>query len=165
MNFYWRYLLNRLLTFIILSATTSTLWATTPSEILTTFKEQASASPDFKEFSIERGATFFKTKPEGADVSCSSCHSENPAAFGKHADTNKEILPLAPAANPDRFTNMAKVEKWYKRNCHDVLERECTAQEKGDVLMYLINVQEEVAHVKMKSPSKKRIPASKKAKH
>jgi len=47
------------------------------------------------------------------------------------------ISPLAPAANPQRFTDSRKVEKWFRRNCGDVLDRECTAQEKADVLAWL----------------------------
>lgn len=60
--------------------------------------------------------------------------------MGKHSVTGKPIDPLAPAANPERFTNPAKVEKWFKRNCKDVLKRECTPQEKGDVLTYLLSI-------------------------
>jgi hypothetical protein len=30
------------------------------------------------------------------------------------------------------------VEKWFKRNCNDVVGRACTAQEKGDVLAYVM---------------------------
>ncbi|NNM69338.1 MAG: DUF1924 domain-containing protein, partial [Gallionella sp.] len=72
--------------------------------------------------------------------SCASCHTDNPAAQGKHAKTEKIIKPMAPAANPGRFTDAAKVAKWFKRNCNDVLERECSAQEKGDVMTYLMGV-------------------------
>jgi cobalamin biosynthesis protein CbiG len=43
-------------------------------------------------------------------------------------------------ANPARFIDDTKVEKWYKRNCNDVLGRECTAQEKADLLSWLITV-------------------------
>ena len=50
------------------------------------------------------------------------------------------IRALAPAANAQRFTDAAKVEKWFKRNCNEVLERACTAQEKGDVLAYLMSL-------------------------
>ena len=46
--------------------------------------------------------------------------------------------PLAPFANPERFTRPEKVAKWFKRNCRDVLARECTAQEKGDVLAFVM---------------------------
>ncbi len=35
------------------------------------------------------------------------------------------------------FTDTAKVDKWFRRNCNDVLSRECTAMEKADVWAYL----------------------------
>lgn len=89
--------------------------------------------------SAARGAEFFKAR-HGQEWSCSSCHTNNPAADGKHATTAKPIAPLAPAANAERFTRADKVDKWFKRNCKDVLARECTAAEKGDVLAYLIAV-------------------------
>jgi hypothetical protein len=44
-----------------------------------------------------------------------------------HARTNVN----ATAANKARLADPAKVEKWFKRNCQDVLERACTAQEQG----------------------------------
>ena len=93
-------------------------------------------TPAFAGFSAERGARFFQST-HGNDWSCATCHTANPAAAGKHAKTGKTILPLAPAANPERFTDLAVAEKWFRRNCNDVLGRLCTAQEKGDVLAYL----------------------------
>ena len=45
--------------------------------------------------------------------------------------------PVGPAFNPKAFTDTAKVDKWFRRNCNDVLSRECTAIEKADVLAYL----------------------------
>lgn len=86
--------------------------------------------------STERGKTFF-TSRHGGDLSCASCHGTPPTAQGKHASTGKLIEPLAPAINPARFTDTAKVNKWFTRNCKDVLSRECTASEKADVLAYL----------------------------
>ena len=114
-------------------------FAVTPVEVLDTFKAEASAAPGFQGFSAADGERFFKTKQKH-DLSCSSCHTDNPAAEGKHAETDKLIKPLAPAANDERFTDMKKVAKWFKRNCNDVLDRECTAQEKGNVLSYLLTV-------------------------
>jgi len=32
------------------------------------------------------------------------------------------------------------VAKWFRRNCKTVLGRECTAQEKGDILTYLSSI-------------------------
>ncbi|MCK9395199.1 MAG: DUF1924 domain-containing protein [Methylobacter sp.] len=109
-----------------------------PQDFLAAFAAQAKNDKDFSGFSASRGEQFFKSRHDG-DWSCSSCHTDNPAMTGKHIVTQKTIEPLAPSANPKRFTYAAKVEKWFKRNCKDVLKRECTAQEKGDVLTYLLS--------------------------
>ncbi len=73
-------------------------------------------------------------------MSCAACHSDNPKATGKHIKTGKAIEALAPAANPQRLSDPAKVEKWFKRNCNDVLQRACTAREKGDFVAWLVSV-------------------------
>jgi hypothetical protein len=114
--------------------------AETPANILAGFEQQArQGSPDFKGFSSARGGQFFKSI-HGNDWSCATCHTEHPIGPGKHAKTGKVIQPLAPAANAKRFSDPAKVEKWFKRNCNDVLARSCTALEKGDVLTYLLSL-------------------------
>lgn len=113
--------------------------AETPNEILAAIQKEAFGTPGFQGFSAERGERFFKAK-HGGEWSCSSCHTDNPAAPGKHAKTGKVIEPLAPSANAERFTSPKKAEKWFKRNCNDVLDRVCTPQEKGDVLAYLLTV-------------------------
>lgn len=114
--------------------------AQTPDEILAAIKNEAKSSNSFfKEFSADRGASFFKQK-HANESSCATCHTDNPAVSGKHAKTGKIIKALAPAANTERFTDPAKVNKWFRRNCNDVLDRLCTPQEKGDVLTYLLTV-------------------------
>ncbi len=113
--------------------------AETPSQILTSMASSAKAVGGYKGFSAVSGEQFFKSK-HGGELSCSACHTDNPAAMGKHVKTSKAIQPLAPSANAERFTDPTKVEKWFKRNCHDVLARVCTPQEKGDVLAYLLTV-------------------------
>ncbi|MDH5694219.1 MAG: DUF1924 domain-containing protein [Gammaproteobacteria bacterium] len=82
---------------------------------------------------------FPDTENPGKVRNCSTCHGEDLTKPGKHAKTGKKIDPLAPSANKERFTDAKFVEKWFKRNCKWVLDRECTAQEKGDFLMYLRN--------------------------
>ena len=114
--------------------------ADTPTSLQAQFASEAKAAdPRFAGFSAERGRSFFASR-HGGDWSCTTCHTDNPAAGGTHKVTSKPIEPLAPAANPERFTRADKVEKWFKRNCNDVLKRACTAQEKGDVLAYLLTV-------------------------
>lgn len=85
----------------------------------------------------DNGRNFFLAT-HGREWSCSSCHTERPTATGRHAGTGKPIEPLAPSANAERFSNDRKVDKWFRRNCNDVLGRACSAQEKADVVAFLI---------------------------
>ena len=87
----------------------------------------------------ERGQAFF-TARHGNELSCASCHGAPPTAAARHASTGKPIAALAPAFNAERFTDTAKVDKWFKRNCKDVLSRECSAAEKADLLAYLVGL-------------------------
>ncbi len=117
---------------IALSLAASVAQAETPRDFLTRFEKEAGAAA-----SAERGGRFF-TSRHGSEWSCSSCHTERPTQGGRHAKTEKDIQPLAPAANAARFTDAAKVDKWFRRNCNDVANRVCTAQEKADVLAWLL---------------------------
>ncbi len=135
-----QYLVSSLVALVIsIGLFTSPVIAETPESYLATLKAEASATPGYTEFSAQRGAEFFKVK-HGGDWSCSSCHTEDPTAKGKHAKSDKLIKPLSPSANPERFTKLKKIKKWFRRNCNDVLDRECTAQEKGDFLAYLLTI-------------------------
>lgn len=109
--------------------------AATPSEQRAGYSAQAGLTAN-----AVRGQTFFTSK-HGQEWSCASCHGASPTAQGRHASTGKLIAPLAPAFNPERFTDTAKTEKWFRRNCNDVLGRECTAGEKADVLSWLLTLQ------------------------
>jgi len=109
--------------------------AATPAEILSGYSAQAGSTP-----SPARGEQLF-TAGHGREWRCASCHGAVPTQPGKHAATGKPIGPLAPAFNPERFTDSAKVEKWFRRNCRDVVGRECSAGEKADVLSWLMTLQ------------------------
>ena len=109
------------------------VFSANPQELLKGYEDQAAkASPT-------RGEQFFNTK-HGKEWSCASCHENPPNHATKHIVTGKVIKPLTPNSNPERFVDQAKAEKWFKRNCIDVLARECTAQEKADVLSWLLTV-------------------------
>lgn len=109
-------------------------YAATPAELLSGYTAQAGspAAP-------ARGQQFFTTR-HGREWSCASCHGNVPTQGGKHASTGKSISALAPAFNAERFTDPAKTEKWFRRNCNDVLGRECSAAEKADVLSWLMTL-------------------------
>jgi len=89
-----------------------------------------------------RGAEFFARKFNISEKmpACATCHTDNPAQPGRHAITGKTIKPLAPVANAERLSDPAKVEKWFTRNCKEVVGRECNAGEKADFIAYLAEV-------------------------
>lgn len=125
-------------TLLTMSATAAP--AITPHDMLAGWEAAARAQEArFAGFSPQRGQAFFNAK-HGADWSCASCHTGNPMQPGDHARTHKSIAPLAPAGDERRFTDAAKVDKWFTRNCKDVLGRACTTQEQGDVLAYLLTL-------------------------
>ncbi len=105
--------------------------AATPAELLAGYAREAAAAPD-----PARGQQFFTTR-HGREWNCASCHGATPTQEGRHASTGKAIGALAPAFNARRFTDAAKTEKWFRRNCNDVVGRECTAAEKADLLAWL----------------------------
>lgn len=108
--------------------------AETPAQLLANYQQQSGTTP-----SEQRGQQFF-TEKHGGDWSCSSCHGNPPVSEGKHAVTGKRIAPMAPSVHAERFSDPAKVEKWFKRNCGDVVNRACTPAEKADVLAWLISL-------------------------
>ena len=124
---------KKLLVGLILLSFIGVAVSVTPQELLKGYEAQSGrASP-------VRGEQFFNAK-HGQEWSCTSCHENPPNHDTKHIITGKVIKPLSPNANPERFSDQAKVEKWFKRNCNDVLGHECTAQEKADVLSWLMSV-------------------------
>lgn len=69
--------------------------------------------------------------------SCTSCHGSDLSTQGKHIKTGKAIKPLAPSTNANSLTDVRKINKWFLRNCKWTLDRECSAQEKADLLSFI----------------------------
>jgi hypothetical protein len=95
-----------------------------------------------KDFSAANGDRLWhQSHPDpdnaGKTRSCTTCHGDDLRVKGKHVRTGKVIEPMAPSVNKDRLTDPKFIEKWFRRNCKWVLNRECTPQEKGDLLTYL----------------------------
>jgi cytochrome c peroxidase len=136
----------------------------TPESLLQLYAGLARQSdPAFAGFSAERGKALYQTPVLGpnGEHACQNCHSPDPRETvfghsgairaecsachiggmgkpGERARIRRDIKPLAPAANPARFTDAGKVELWFDVNCFYVLGRACSAQEKGDFLTYLL---------------------------
>jgi len=104
--------------------------------------EAKSQNSAFSGFSYKRGEEIFTSKhigKKGKLISCTSCHTTDLTRKGENISTGKVIEPLSPLANPKRFSKVKEVKKWLRRNFRDVYKREGTAQEKGDVITYIIN--------------------------
>jgi len=128
----------RLVVLVLFALPAVSARAVTPDVLLRDYAAAAAPAPGAQGFSADRGRALYERK--GKDWSCSSCHTADARRAGEHAVTGKVIRPLAPSANPERFTDAAKVEKWFRRNCRDVLGRECTPREKGDFITWLTSL-------------------------
>jgi len=116
--------------------------AATPNAILAGYSDEAArqnprfqTSPELGEHLYTRR---FKTSVEMP--SCRSCHGDDPSLGGSHVLTGEAIRPLAPVANAERFRDPAKVEKWFSRDCSEVIGRECSAAEKADFIAFVMQV-------------------------
>lgn len=99
-------------------------------ELIAEFQREAA-----EVLSAEQGAALWVRDFEGR--SCTTCHTDSLYGKGRHEKTGKIIEPMAPSVNPKRLSDERKVRKWFLRNCKWTLGRECTAKEKGDVLLWL----------------------------
>ena len=140
-------------------------WAAGPDDLLAAYAERArKANPGFSGFSAERGKAFYFAPhrvEDGSTLSCASCHHDDPRkeTFA-HQDPvpcrachvifdrwpngvprmHRQILAFAPSENPERFASDFKAEKWFEYNCGFLLGRDCTPQEKGDLITWLLTV-------------------------
>lgn len=91
------------------------------------------------EASAERGQALWQQEQmvKGEARSCTNCHGTDLTQSGQHIRTKKQIDPMAASVSTDRYRDPKKVAKWFKRNCKWTWGRECTAQEKSDILAYL----------------------------
>lgn len=106
------------------------------NRILTSYQAEGAA-----EFEAARGESLwfqvFTADKTPNTRSCTSCHGKDLRQSGQHIRTNRAIEPLAPSANPKRLTEEKEIRKWLKRNCKWTLGRECSSQEKGDLLLWI----------------------------
>jgi len=109
------------------------------AEDLVNSYEKAGAGP----FSTANGEAAWLQENRPADGekarACTNCHGANLNLPGRHIKTGKAIEPMSLSVNPSRFTEPKKVEKWFRRNCRWTFGRECTSQEKGDFIQFIIS--------------------------
>lgn len=133
-------MINKTCVTLMFLASTNSVLADTPTSLVADYTAQAAqTAPGFTP-SAQRGLGFF-TKEWGVSSkmpNCTVCHGKNLNIDGKHVVTDKRIAPFSPAANSERFTSARKVEKWFRRNCTEVVGRECTAAEKADFVQFVM---------------------------
>jgi cytochrome c peroxidase len=98
------------------------------------------ADARFAGFSAARGKALFFARFHSGKAetpSCTTCHTENPRESGQ-TRAGKAIDPMAASINPKRYADLDETEKWFGRNCRNVLGRECTAVEKGDFIAFML---------------------------
>ena len=101
-----------------------------PLQQLQTYRQQG-----IDQFDAQNGQKLWYSTVN--ERSCTSCHGDNPANAGKHLKTGKIIQPMALSVNAERYRDAKKIEKWFLRNCKWTLGRECSTQEKADILSWL----------------------------
>ncbi len=155
--------MKRLAAVLVLFPWPAVLQAGPTQQILDHYAEAArQEDPEFHGFSAARGEKLYHEKGiiRGLGfVTCASCHLPDPREMiiahqskilcrachvindEEHPNPKKakvrKIQPLAPSANAKRLTDPRTVEDFLRVNCTLVFKRECTAQEKGDVLVWL----------------------------
>ncbi len=108
----------------------------TVNKLLQGYAAQGATSPDAKQGELLWQKKFSRAG-QFPERSCASCHTRDLTATGKHVKTGKIIKPMSPSVNAERFSDSKNVEKWFKRNCLWTIGRQCTAQEKADLTVYI----------------------------
>ena len=115
-------------------AIAATLWARQPAEELLSLYGPGP-------FDAARGEKMWNETHmiKGEKMSCTTCHGADLSKGGKHYKSGEPIDPMAPSVTATRFDDPKHTRKWFKRNCKEVLGRECTPQEKGDFMLFILS--------------------------
>ena len=152
--------------FMALIAGAPVATAQSPAHLLERYGHLARAEdPAFERFSAERGRAFYfapRVIIGLGEANCASCHLDDPTQAirahrakvlcrachvideSEHPDPanakKRHLGAFSPAVNPERFRDFDRVERHFEVNCRMVLQRACTAIEKGDLITWLITV-------------------------
>jgi len=130
--------MKHLISYALLVASVATA-AETPQQVMGAYSaEAARRTPGFTP-NAGLGEAFLVRKfaVSATMPNCAACHTDSPRQPGRHVVTGKDIKPLSPSANTERFADVAKVEKWFQRDCKKVIGRECSAGEKADFIAFV----------------------------
>lgn len=123
--------MTRLVVFFLLVSSGTAQASDAVQQLLDAWRPQVE-----RDFAADQGERVWY-RETGESRSCTSCHTDSIFIKGRHQKTGKVIEPMAPSVNPERLTEVKKINKWFLRNCKWTFGRECTLQERGDVLVWL----------------------------
>ena len=118
---------------LLLAICAGTMAAPAGVSVIDMYADQGVVSVD-----IDRGRRLWTGRT--GDRGCGDCHGRDPGVPGRHVKTGKAIEAMAPSVNPARYGDADKIEKWFKRNCRWTFGRVCSAQEKADMLAWLMQL-------------------------
>jgi cytochrome c peroxidase len=115
---------------------------TTATQAASDYGRFAKALNPKSTLSAEAGRAFYTKKVVvgNKDISCAACHTDNPANSGKHNESGNPIKPMAPSVNPQRFSSVNKSAAAFSKHCRDLYGKDCSAQDKGDFITYLLTI-------------------------
>ncbi|MFK5915144.1 MAG: DUF1924 domain-containing protein [Woeseiaceae bacterium] len=101
-----------------------------------TYQTQGAKSGNAKSGEILWNKTYSGKAPF-TERSCKLCHTAKLKNNGEHIRTGKILKPLAPSINPSSLSKVKKIKKWFKRNCKWTTGKECSVQDKADILAFI----------------------------
>jgi len=108
----------------------------TVDQLLSSYTKQGAAEANAQSGKVLWSKGFKKNK-DGSLRHCSACHTDDLTNMGEHFRTGKAIKPMSPSVNSKRLTSQKKVKKWLRRNCKWTIGRECTPQEKANIIAFI----------------------------
>lgn len=121
---------------VLMTTVVQTGLAAVVDDLMVQYQSQGASEANAQQ-GMQQWTEIHTNNSDGEARSCAACHSKDLHVKGKHVNTGKVIDPLAPSVNAERLTDVAKIEKWFKRNCKWTLGRECSVQEKSNFLQFI----------------------------
>ena len=113
------------------------VYASGAQELLNKYEKEAG-----KKFNSAEGKEFFEKKNAKTEKSCIDCHNRDIKKAGSQKVFFSlfaiEVPALSVSANKEAFKSSKKAAKEFDNYCEEVWQRVCTAEEKGNMLLYFM---------------------------
>jgi len=114
-----------------------TVYASGAKELLEKYEKDAG-----KKFNASQGKEFFEKRNPETEKSCIDCHNRDIKKEGEQKVLfslfSIDVPALSVSANKEAFKSSKKAAKEFDNYCEEVWQRVCTAEEKGNMLLYFM---------------------------